>query len=86
MDEVCDRCRFGRISTTTACYIGKVGSIPLIMPATLAYVCDICGWIEYDAATVQALDNLVQQPETPPTMICAKSKRADSVSTIVTVK
>ena len=85
MDDVCERCRFGRISATTACFIGKLGNDPLVVSAIPAYACDMCGLLEYDPEALRALDNLIRQPESAPTMVRPRIKGADGVSAIVSV-
>ena len=85
MDDVCERCRFGRISTTTACFVGKLGRHPLVVSAIPAYACDMCGLLEYDADALRTLDNLIRQPESPPTIVRPRIKGADGVSAIVSV-
>ena len=85
MDDVCSRCRFGRIRTTTACFIGNLDGYPLVVPTIPAYSCDICGWIEYDADVLWALDNLIQQPDLPFEIALSKGKHKDSISARVSV-
>lgn len=61
--ESCELCRIGYSRPITAPYIYWVGKQVLVLPNAPAYLCDICGHLQYDAHFLSTLDILLNELE-----------------------
>ena len=59
----CKECQMGRLSRRYVTYITWLGDEMITVPDFPAWICDICGKLEYD---LQALDNLALMLNPPP--------------------
>ena len=56
---ICPRCLIGQFQARKAVYTRLVGDKVVSMPDMHAYVCDICGYKEYDYTAMQQLQHLI---------------------------
>jgi YgiT-type zinc finger domain-containing protein len=55
----CPRCHVGALDAVTVTYSAVYRGALFSVPAVPAWLCDICGYIEYDEATMERLEALV---------------------------
>lgn len=64
MDSVyqypCPRCAIGLCRPTTLTYVTTVEKLLLSVPDTLAYVCDVCNYREFDAEALDGVETLLE--------------------------
>ncbi len=66
-DDACPRCFIGRLDVKRAAFISVHQQQLVVLPNAIAYICDICGYQEFDDSAVKALsdwllDNQVSDP------------------------
>lgn len=57
--EFCPRCMIGRLQTQTATYARLYQGMVLSLPDASAYVCDYCGYQEFDLTVLQYIQALI---------------------------
>jgi len=61
----CPNCQIGHCHTGRATYVHVYGDMLVSVPHMLAWVCDICGYQEFDRATLLRLETMMGQVNTP---------------------
>lgn len=61
--EVCPHCRVGRYKKSAIPFLQDVEGTPMLLPNMPAFVCDVCGDIEYDPDMMMNLQYLIHQHE-----------------------
>jgi hypothetical protein len=57
----CDECRLGRLYEAHIPYLQRLGPHVMVVPATIALVCDVCGRVDYDPDFIFKLQYLLEQ-------------------------
>jgi hypothetical protein len=57
----CDECRLGRLNEAHIPYLQRLGAYVMIVPATSALVCDVCGRVDYDPDFIFKVQYLLEQ-------------------------
>lgn len=57
--EFCPRCMIGRLQNKSTTYLRLYRGMVLSVPDTPAYVCDYCGFYEFDLAALQSIQSLI---------------------------
>jgi len=58
-EEICPRCQVGRIELTNRPYLVLHRQRLFTVPDATCYICDICGYHEFDDAIVQMMSDMV---------------------------
>lgn len=62
-DFSCPQCQFGRCKSTTATYTQLYLGSVMCAPDLPAYVCDVCGYCEFDHEALRRVLTLLDRPE-----------------------
>lgn len=57
----CEHCRIGHYQSILTPYIQWLDGQIMIIPNAPALSCDVCGYLEYDAAFIHKLNHLLEQ-------------------------
>lgn len=59
LHHVCPRCQIGRIQLTFRPYLELYKGHLFTMPDATCHECDVCGFVEFDEATIELMDAIV---------------------------
>ena len=59
VDDVCPRCRIGRIHLGRRPYLELYQGHLFTIPDATTYECDVCDWVEFDEGIVQLIGDMV---------------------------
>lgn len=63
----CPNCQIGHCHADRATYVQVYGDLFISVPHIRAWICDICGYQEFDRATLLRIETLVGQANQPST-------------------
>lgn len=62
-DEPCPRCFIGRLEPKRAAFMSVLRQQLIVLPHTLAYTCDICGFQEFEEVAVELLNEWLSESQ-----------------------
>ncbi len=56
---LCPDCMVGRLQPRTAPFFAEMHGLPVTVPEFPAWICDVCGWTEYDQLALSELEAML---------------------------